>query len=88
MGVKYQLKKYENWIIALAALAALALFTGFKFDYFYDLNDDVLMKDILDGTISKCSGLSAPLSACCTGRREIFPGMGCFCVSAIMGYFS
>ncbi len=49
MGVKYQLKKYENWIIALAALAALALFTGFKFDYFYDLNDDVLMKDILAG---------------------------------------
>ena len=49
MGVKYQLKKYENWIIALAALAALVLFTGFKFDYFYDLNDDVLMKDILAG---------------------------------------
>ena len=27
----------------------LAVFTGLKFDYFYDLNDDVLMKDILAG---------------------------------------
>lgn len=49
MGVKYWLRKYENWIFALSALTVLAVFTGLKFDYFYDLNDDVLMKDILAG---------------------------------------
>lgn len=42
-------KKYENWIIALGALGILAVFAGCRFDYFYDLNDDVLMKDILAG---------------------------------------
>ncbi len=41
--------KGENWMIALMALTVLCVFVGLKFDYFYDLNDDVLMKDILAG---------------------------------------
>ncbi len=41
--------KYENLIIALGFLVLLAVFVGYRFDYFYDLNDDVLMKDILAG---------------------------------------
>ncbi len=49
MELKNQLKKYENWIIAFAALGILSIFAGCRFDYFYDLNDDVLMKDILAG---------------------------------------
>lgn len=49
MELKNQLRKYENRIIALAALCILGIFAGCRFDYFYDLNDDVLMKDILAG---------------------------------------
>lgn len=49
MGIKDWTKRKENWIISLGAVVALVIFTGCKFDYFYDLNDDVLMKDILAG---------------------------------------
>lgn len=49
MDIKKQLGKRENWMIAFAATAVLGLFVGLRFDYFYDLNDDVLMKDILAG---------------------------------------
>ncbi|MBD5462113.1 MAG: hypothetical protein HDR24_03490 [Lachnospiraceae bacterium] len=49
MDIRNQLKKNENWMIALAATAVLCLLVGMRFDYFYDLNDDVLMKDILAG---------------------------------------
>lgn len=42
-------RKYENWLIAFATLGILGIFAACKFDYFYDLNDDVLMKDILAG---------------------------------------
>ena len=43
------LKKNENWIIALGAVAVIGVFAACRFDYYYDLNDDVLMKDILAG---------------------------------------
>ena len=49
MDIRNQLKKKENWMIAVAAIVVLCLFVGIRFDYFYDLNDDVLMKDILAG---------------------------------------
>lgn len=44
-----RLKRNENWIIALAAVVIMGVFAAFCFDYYYDLNDDVLMKDILAG---------------------------------------
>ncbi len=31
-------KKYENFILASAVLAALLLFVGIRYDYYYDLN--------------------------------------------------
>lgn len=49
MEFKSILKKNENWIIALLTVALLGIFAGINFDYYYDLNDDVLMKDILAG---------------------------------------
>lgn len=49
MAFKERFGKWENWIIALAAVAVLLLCAGGFFDYYYDLNDDVLMKDILAG---------------------------------------
>lgn len=38
-----------NFIIALAPVVILAVVLGVFFDYYYELNDDALMKDILSG---------------------------------------
>ncbi|MCM1125413.1 MAG: hypothetical protein NC429_02990 [Lachnospiraceae bacterium] len=44
-----KLDRRENWILALLAVLILGTAVGVCFDYYYDLNDDVLMKDILAG---------------------------------------
>lgn len=49
MELKEWLRRNENWILALCAVMILGIFTACRFDYYYDLNDDVLMKDILAG---------------------------------------
>ena len=49
MALKKRLWQWENWILALAAVLILGSLIGIFFDYYYDLNDDVLMKDILAG---------------------------------------
>lgn len=49
MDVKAFFKKNENGLFTLAGLLILACFIGIRYDYYYDLNDDVLMKDILAG---------------------------------------
>lgn len=49
MELKSIWEKNKNWIIALWAVILLGIFAGSRFDYYYDLNDDVLMKDILAG---------------------------------------
>lgn len=49
MGHKRLWGKCENWIWTGILLLALLIFVGISFDYYYDLNDDVLMKDILAG---------------------------------------
>lgn len=38
-----------NIIISFVSVLALMVFLGLKYDYYFDLNDDVLMKDILSG---------------------------------------
>lgn len=42
-------RDFENIIIAAVTVILLMFFVGISFDYYYDLNDDVLMKDILSG---------------------------------------
>lgn len=49
MALKDFLKKYENFIGTLFLLLVIMIFTAVRYDYYYDLNDDVLMKDILAG---------------------------------------
>ena len=49
MALKKRFWQEENWIWALLAVAFLGLCVGIYFDYYYDLNDDVLIKDILAG---------------------------------------
>lgn len=39
----------QNSILALIMVIALFVFSGFSFDFYYDLNDDVMIKDILSG---------------------------------------
>ena len=49
MACKSFLKKKENCILTLFFLGILLLVSAIRYDYYFDLNDDVLMKDILAG---------------------------------------
>lgn len=42
-------KKYENCIIMVLTILVNAVIMSVCFDFFYDLNDDVMMKDIMAG---------------------------------------
>ena len=42
-------KDWKNGLLAFMATMILVILVGWRFDYYYDLNDDVLMKDILAG---------------------------------------
>lgn len=42
-------KKHENCILALAAVLGMMLFVGLRFDYYYQANDDIYIKNILSG---------------------------------------
>ena len=52
MADKQFLKKHENCILSLAMALILAGILAARFDFYYDLNDDVLIKDILSGVYS------------------------------------
>ncbi len=41
--------KHADWLLPAACLGALFLYAGLRFDFYLDLNDDVLIKDILSG---------------------------------------
>lgn len=49
MALKEFVRKHQNFIGAAVLLFILMLFTAVRYDYYFDLNDDVLMKDILAG---------------------------------------
>lgn len=49
MELKKFWKRYENQILASVLILGLLLFVGMRYDYYFDLNDDVQMKDILAG---------------------------------------
>ncbi len=49
MVLKDFFKKHENFIGTCILLLVIMVFTALRYDYYYDLNDDVLMKDILAG---------------------------------------
>ena len=46
------IKKYENCILTLIAMAVNVLLMGMLFDFYYDLNDDTMMHDIMSGVYS------------------------------------
>ncbi len=49
MALKNSVKKQENCIWTGLLLLVLLFVIGYHYDYYFDLNDDVLMKDILAG---------------------------------------
>lgn len=85
-----------NWILAGGFVVTMMLIIGSLFDYYYDLNDDGLMKDILAGVytgtpeghnIQMLWPVSALISVF-TGWRDLCPGMACFCAAVILAVFS
>ena len=49
MVLKDFVRKHENLIGTCFLLAIIMILTAVRYDYYFDLNDDVLMKDILAG---------------------------------------
>jgi len=45
-----QSRPIMSYMIALLLVLLLGLFVAIRFDYYYDLNDDMLMKDIISGS--------------------------------------
>lgn len=43
---------YKNCILTLAVLGVSALLMGFFFDFYFDMNDDTMMRDIMSGVYS------------------------------------
>ena len=44
--------KRQNFIISVVLLLIPMIALACRFDYYYDLNDDVLMKEILSGNVA------------------------------------
>ncbi|MCX4338400.1 MAG: hypothetical protein OSJ72_02030 [Lachnospiraceae bacterium] len=45
-------KRCENWILTFLAMGISALLMAFFFDFYFDINDDTLMRDIMSGIYS------------------------------------
>ncbi len=77
------LKKRENWLIPGFCCLLLFLGIGMAWDYYFDLNDDVLIRDILSGVYTgEPEALTAqllwPLSALLAGLYRALPGVPVF----------
>lgn len=82
MAGKQFLKKHENCILSLAMALILAGILAARFDFYYDLNDDVLIKDILVRRIFRYAGrtyhaavVSAGSIACAVVPGTFDPGI-------------
>ncbi len=45
-------KRYQNWILTFLVIGISALLMGAVFDFYFDINDDTLMRDIMSGIYS------------------------------------
>lgn len=80
MDFKGFYKKYENFILASVLLLVLLLFVSVRYDHYYDLNDDVMIKDLMAGVYTgEPEGHNIqvlyPLSLAVSLGYRIFPGM-------------
>ena len=70
--------KAVNWIIALIGVLIAVLLISIGFEYYFDLNDDVLMKDIISGVYSgraesRNIQMLWPISAVLSALYSAFP---------------
>lgn len=88
-------KRYEDYILALLATAVNIVLMGICFDFYYDLNDDVMMADIMSGAYSGIPDghnmqtlypLGALLALCYRVCREV-PWYGLFLCLCQFGCF-
>lgn len=47
-----KIREYQNWILPLLIMGISAFLMGICFDFYYDLNDDTMMLDIMSGIYS------------------------------------
>lgn len=78
MVLKTCYKKYENQIIAAVLILVLGLMAAIRYDFYFDLNDDVVMKDILAGVYtgvpeSRNIQMLYPISLIISLLYRIFP---------------
>ena len=88
-------KKYENCILTLIVMTVNVLLMGILFDFYYDLNDDTMMHDIMSGVYSGIPDghnmqtlypLGAFIALCYRVRRT-FPWYGLFLCLCQFGCF-
>lgn len=80
MDFKGFYKKYENFILASVLLLGLLSFVCIRYDHYYDLNDDVLIKDLMAGVYTgEPEGHNIqvlyPLSLAVSLIYRLFPGL-------------
>ena len=89
------IKKYENCILALIVMAVNVLLMGTVYDFYYNLNDDTMMHDIMSGVYSGIPDghnmqmlypLGAFIALCYRGCRTI-PWYGLFLCLCQFGCF-
>lgn len=78
MEFKSFYQKHENKIVSFGLILFLLLFVGLRYDYYYDLNDDVVMKDLLAGVYTGTPEghniqMQYPLSLVISLLYRIFP---------------
>ncbi|MBQ0042585.1 MAG: hypothetical protein KBS85_04575 [Lachnospiraceae bacterium] len=74
-------KRIRDTLIALAVTVICALVGFLLFDIYYDMNDDILIKDILAGTYTGVPDghniqMLFPIGALIAGLYRLFPAMG------------
>lgn len=47
-----KIREYQNWILPLLIIGISAVLMGICFDFYFDLNDDTMMRDIMSGIYS------------------------------------
>lgn len=83
MVLKNRIKEWENCIWTGILLLLLVVIVGIRFDYCFDLNDDVLMKDILAGVYTGTPAghniqMLWPVSGFISLLYRMFPKMPCY----------
>ncbi len=78
MKIKRFFEKHENCILAGGLLLMLSIVTAIRFDYYFALNDDVFIKDIISGLYtgtpeSRNNQMLYPLSLFFSLLYKVFP---------------